>query len=98
MGINSESETAASLQIGPTTLGMVRIYLEGRRHRPAARFRTRRGRGDRRGTARRRRRRASKLGRRKALSPPLDRLIKAQGASRVMPRSWAEWTTPRSSS
>jgi hypothetical protein len=29
MGINSESETAASLQIGPTTLGMVRIYLEG---------------------------------------------------------------------
>jgi hypothetical protein len=29
MGINSESDTAASLQIGPTTLGMVRIYLEG---------------------------------------------------------------------
>lgn len=29
MGINSENETAANLQIGPTTLGMVRIYLEG---------------------------------------------------------------------
>jgi hypothetical protein len=29
MGINSESDTAANLQIGPTTLGMVRIYLEG---------------------------------------------------------------------
>ena len=29
MGINSESDTAASLQIGPTTLGMVRIYIEG---------------------------------------------------------------------
>ena len=28
MGINSESDTAASLQIGPTTLGMVRIYVE----------------------------------------------------------------------
>jgi hypothetical protein len=29
MGIDSESDTAANLQIGPTTLGMVRIYLEG---------------------------------------------------------------------
>ncbi|OCX67191.1 hypothetical protein BFP70_03290 [Thioclava sp. SK-1] len=29
MSINSESETAANLQIGPTTLGMVRIYVEG---------------------------------------------------------------------
>jgi len=29
MGIDSESDTAASIQIGPTTLGMVRIYLEG---------------------------------------------------------------------
>jgi hypothetical protein len=29
MGINKESDTAASLQIGPTTLGLVRIYLEG---------------------------------------------------------------------
>lgn len=29
MGINSESEMAANLQIGPTTLGMVRIYVEG---------------------------------------------------------------------
>lgn len=29
MGINSESDTAANLQIGPTTLGMVRLYLEG---------------------------------------------------------------------
>lgn len=29
MGINSESDQAASLQIGPTTMGMVRIYLEG---------------------------------------------------------------------
>ncbi|MCT4683596.1 MAG: DUF6324 family protein [Roseicyclus sp.] len=29
MGINSESEIAANLQIGPTSLGMVRIYVEG---------------------------------------------------------------------
>jgi len=29
MGIDSESDTAASIQIGPTTLGTVRIYLEG---------------------------------------------------------------------
>jgi hypothetical protein len=29
MGINSESDMAANLQIGPTTLGMVRIYVEG---------------------------------------------------------------------
>ncbi len=29
MGINSESDTGASLQIGPTTLGMVRIYIAG---------------------------------------------------------------------
>lgn len=29
MGINSESDTGASLQIGPTTLGMVRIYISG---------------------------------------------------------------------
>ena len=29
MGINKESEIAANLQIGPTTLGMVRIYFEG---------------------------------------------------------------------
>jgi Family of unknown function (DUF6324) len=29
MGINSESDTAANLQIGPTTLGMVRLYIEG---------------------------------------------------------------------
>ena len=29
MGINSESEQAASLQIGPTSEGMVRIYVEG---------------------------------------------------------------------
>jgi hypothetical protein len=29
MGIDSESDVSASLQIGPTTLGMVRIYLEG---------------------------------------------------------------------
>lgn len=28
MGINRESETAANLQIGPTTLGMVRLYIE----------------------------------------------------------------------
>lgn len=28
MGIDRESETAANLQIGPTTLGMVRIYVE----------------------------------------------------------------------
>jgi hypothetical protein len=29
MGINSESDIEANLQIGPTTLGMVRIYLAG---------------------------------------------------------------------
>ncbi|MGV6888275.1 DUF6324 family protein [Rhodophyticola sp. SM2404] len=29
MGINKESDIAANIQIGPTTLGMVRIYLEG---------------------------------------------------------------------
>ncbi|MGB0660780.1 MAG: DUF6324 family protein [Mangrovicoccus sp.] len=28
MGINSESEMAANLQIGPTSLGMVRIFIE----------------------------------------------------------------------
>ncbi|MFB2530879.1 DUF6324 family protein [Paracoccus sp. p4-l81] len=29
MGINKQSDLAANLQIGPTSLGMVRIYLEG---------------------------------------------------------------------
>ena len=29
MGINSESEISANLQIGPTDQGMVRIYVEG---------------------------------------------------------------------
>lgn len=29
MGINSETDISANLQIGPTTLGMVRIYIEG---------------------------------------------------------------------
>lgn len=29
MGINTESDMAANLQIGPTTAGMVRIYVEG---------------------------------------------------------------------
>jgi hypothetical protein len=28
MGINRESEVAANLQIGPTSLGMVRLYIE----------------------------------------------------------------------
>jgi hypothetical protein len=28
MGINRESDEAANLQIGPTTLGMVRIHVE----------------------------------------------------------------------
>lgn len=28
MGIDSESDVPANLQIGPTTLGMVRIYVE----------------------------------------------------------------------
>lgn len=28
MSINKETELAADLQIGPTTLGMVRIYIE----------------------------------------------------------------------
>ena len=28
MSINSESDIAANLQIGPTSLGMVRIYVE----------------------------------------------------------------------
>ena len=29
MGINSESDVSANLQIGPTTQGMVRLYVEG---------------------------------------------------------------------
>jgi hypothetical protein len=29
MGINSEKEIEANLQIGPTELGMVRLYIEG---------------------------------------------------------------------
>ena len=29
MGINSETDIAANLQIGPTDQGMVRIYVEG---------------------------------------------------------------------
>jgi hypothetical protein len=29
MSINKESEFEANIQIGPTTLGMVRIYIEG---------------------------------------------------------------------
>ncbi len=28
MGINRESEVAANLQIGPTSLGMVRVFIE----------------------------------------------------------------------
>jgi hypothetical protein len=28
LGIDRESDTAANLQIGPTSLGMVRIYVE----------------------------------------------------------------------
>jgi hypothetical protein len=30
MGINSESDVAANLQIGPTTEGMVRIFVEAK--------------------------------------------------------------------
>lgn len=29
MGIDSESDITANLQIGPTSLGMVRIFVEG---------------------------------------------------------------------
>ncbi|MEM0921933.1 MAG: DUF6324 family protein [Pseudomonadota bacterium] len=29
MGIDRDSDQAAGLQIGPTSLGMVRIYIEG---------------------------------------------------------------------
>ena len=29
MGIDKQSEIAANIQIGPTSLGMVRIYVEG---------------------------------------------------------------------
>ena len=29
MGIDKQSDIAANLQIGPTSLGMVRIYIEG---------------------------------------------------------------------
>lgn len=29
MGINSESDVTANLQIGPTSEGMVRIFVEG---------------------------------------------------------------------
>lgn len=30
MGINRESDVAANLQIGPTSLGMVRLYVEAK--------------------------------------------------------------------
>ena len=29
MGINNQSDIAANIQIGPTDVGMVRIYIEG---------------------------------------------------------------------
>ncbi|WP_417808630.1 DUF6324 family protein [Thioclava sp.] len=29
MGIDKQSDTAANIQIGPTSLGMVRLYVEG---------------------------------------------------------------------
>jgi len=29
MGINSPSDKAVNLQIGPTTMGMVRLFIEG---------------------------------------------------------------------
>lgn len=29
MGINKESDVAATLAVGPTSVGMVRIYVEG---------------------------------------------------------------------
>ncbi len=29
MGINSQSDESANLQIGPTTMGMVRLFVEG---------------------------------------------------------------------
>ena len=29
MGINSDTDIETNLQIGPTTLGMVRLYIEG---------------------------------------------------------------------
>ena len=29
MGINDDSDLAANLQIGPTSLGMVRLFVEG---------------------------------------------------------------------
>jgi hypothetical protein len=29
MGIDKQSDDAANLQIGPTSLGMVRVYVEG---------------------------------------------------------------------
>jgi hypothetical protein len=29
MGINKQSDIAANLQIGPTDMGMVRLYVEG---------------------------------------------------------------------
>lgn len=29
MGINSETDISANLQIGPTDLGMVRLYIQG---------------------------------------------------------------------
>ena len=29
MGINDESDLSANLQIGPTSAGMVRLYIEG---------------------------------------------------------------------
>lgn len=32
MGINDESDAEANLQIGPTELGMVRLFVESRGH------------------------------------------------------------------
>ena len=45
MGIDRESDIAANLQIGPTSLGMVRLYIETETHRAAARLRAGQGRG-----------------------------------------------------
>ena len=33
MGINDERDVEANMQIGPTEAGMVRIFIEARRHR-----------------------------------------------------------------
>jgi hypothetical protein len=53
MGIDKQSDVSANLQIGPTSLGMVRIYVEAEAASSSPRLRPRGGARDRRGNPRR---------------------------------------------